>query len=388
MIACDEEALLPDCLRSVAFCDEIVVVDGGSRDRTTAVARAAGARVIENPWPGFAAQRNVAIDHAEGDWILEVDADERVSDSLRKEIEQFLADPPAGVAIGAIPMAEIFLGAAIRRSAKYPKYRHRLFRRGAYRHDESRAVHEGLRTQGRTWGFEAELVHLLAGTWREAVGDAWRYSRLEAGHLPPGRRSPRAYGQELVARPAAKLAYRLIVDGGWVDGWRGLGRIALDCASDILIAVWRPRAERGAPAAAEHFGQRTVALGTVRLLGLATARTAVSAADWLRAAGDAGADVGLITDGRAPVDAALQVRRVQRFSPLCLARALDAEKQLRSVDALVAFDARTRRLVKLILWHRSLGRLVLDPTTDPHEAERSVRAATRGAPASEGSSMP
>src|SRR5947209_3726192 len=87
LIVQDEQDRLPDALASVAFCDEVIVVDGGSGDGTVQIARAGGARVIENPWPGFAAQRNVALDAARGEWILEIDADERVSPPLRRSIE-------------------------------------------------------------------------------------------------------------------------------------------------------------------------------------------------------------------------------------------------------------------------------------------------------------
>ena len=84
IIARDEEERLPAALASVAFCDEVVVVDSGSRDRTVELAREAGARVIEHPWHGFGVQRNVALDNATADWVLEVDADERVTPRLQR----------------------------------------------------------------------------------------------------------------------------------------------------------------------------------------------------------------------------------------------------------------------------------------------------------------
>ena len=131
IIARDEEQRLPAALASVAFCDDVVVVDSGSRDRTMEVARAAGARVVEHPWRGFGMQRNVAIDAAAADWILEIDADERITPRLRAEIEEFLARPPEGVDICAVPCRDLFLGGRLGPSAKYPKYRLRLFRRRA-----------------------------------------------------------------------------------------------------------------------------------------------------------------------------------------------------------------------------------------------------------------
>ena len=86
LIVRDEEQHLPECLASVAFCDELVVVDSGSTDRTVEIALAAGATVLERQWRGFAAQRNVALDAARGEWALEVDADERITSRLREQI--------------------------------------------------------------------------------------------------------------------------------------------------------------------------------------------------------------------------------------------------------------------------------------------------------------
>src|SRR6185436_2306793 len=86
IVAMDEEDRLPACLDSIAFCDEIVVVDSHSRDRTREVAAARGARVIERDWPGHVAQKEFAVRQAAHDWVLCVDADERISPELRAEI--------------------------------------------------------------------------------------------------------------------------------------------------------------------------------------------------------------------------------------------------------------------------------------------------------------
>lgn len=189
VIARDEERRLPGCLASLDFCDEVIVVDSGSRDRTREIAAAAGARVVEHPWSGFAVQRNVALDQASCDWVLEVDADERVSPELAAEVRAMLEDPPDGVRMAALPMRDVFLGLGLGRSARYPRYRHRLFRRGAFRHDEARTVHEGLWPDGPTAALEGELRHLLASSWSEALRDAIAYARLEAAQRPrPGAR--------------------------------------------------------------------------------------------------------------------------------------------------------------------------------------------------------
>ena len=88
LIAQNEERHIADALASVSFCDEIVLVDSGSTDRTRDIAKASGARVVVNaPWPGFVAQRDFAVRAAKHDWVLALDADERVSQALREEIE-------------------------------------------------------------------------------------------------------------------------------------------------------------------------------------------------------------------------------------------------------------------------------------------------------------
>jgi glycosyltransferase involved in cell wall biosynthesis len=379
IIARDEEERLPGALASLTFCDEVVVVDSGSRDRTVEVAHASGARTLANPWRGFGTQRNFAIDNARSEWILEVDADERVSPRLAAEIQAFLADVPAGVDICGIPCRDVFLGGRLGPSAKYPKYRLRLFRHGAYRHDEELTVHEGLWAQGRVWAFEGDLEHVLAATVEEAIRDAWRYARLEAAR-PRSPVSAGAYARGLILRPPAKFAYRLVIDGGWRDGWRGVGKIALDCAADA--AVWvllLGRRRRGDGASASgHYSQRRERGGPVRLLAIAAGdEGAVRAADWLRGAGAAGADVALVTDASARVDGDLHVRALSRLTPLRLIRALDAEAQLRGFDALVPYGRRERTLARLLPRALRAPYGALDPDTDPAEAERLVRAATR-----------
>lgn len=344
MIASDEERRLPACLQSLDFCDEIVVVDGGSRDRTTEIARAAGARVVGNPWPGFAAQRNVALDHAHGDWVLEIDADERVSPALAASIRALLADPPGEeIRMAALPMRDVFLGRPLGPAARYPRYRHRLFRREAFRHDESRTVHEGLWPDGPVLPLEGELEHLLATTWREALGDAIAYAHLESRQH--GRPGPLGVLKGALLRPAAKLAYRALLYGGWRDGVRGLGKIWLECVADSLATLYGLRGGLGERSGGH--GTEPPRVGPVRLVGIGLgASGGARLAAWLGEAAEAGADVALIC-GRSAPDSSVRVRQVSGPGPGALARALDAEDQLRPIDAVVPAGARERRLLGL-----------------------------------------
>ena len=381
IIARNEAERLPACLASVAFCDEILVIDSGSTDGTPELAEAAGARVVHEPWKGFGGQRNVAIDHARGDWVLEVDADERISPRLREEIELFLAAPPAGVELAGLPLRDHFLGHPLGPSAKYPKYRHRLLRRGAYRHREDRTVHEGLVPVGPVHPFEGDLDHLLATSWREAVGDAWTYARLEAGQMTAPVTASGAVKGALL-RPAAKLVYRTVVDGGWRDGWPGLAKILLDVGTDSVVWIRHASGrttERGDSGVApdEHFGAWKYRLGSPRVVALALGAPATeTAARWLASA-PAAADVTLVTDAPAAACAA-RVRRLPTGGPLSVVRGLDAEEQLRPADAVVPFGRRATRILSRVpeAGHGEVGEV--HPEREPLAALLARIELTRG----------
>jgi hypothetical protein len=374
VIARDEEERLPDCLASVEFCDQVVVVDSGSRDRTRELAAAAGATVVENPWPGFSAQRNVALDHATGDWVLEIDADERVSPELADELRTFLTAPPAGIEMGALPMRDVFLGKALGPSIRYPRYRHRFFRRSAFRHDESRSVHEGLWPDGPVHPFAGELRHLLASSWAEARADARAYARLEAAQ----RRRPGA--AEAVAgifvRPLAKLAYRLFLYGGWRDGARGFAKIGLECGADSLATVYRLRHSSGQ--GVSGFGQEPPRLGPVRIVGVARGRRgAARLAGWLEEAADAGADVALI-GAAPPTGSPVPHRPFDRLGPGRLVRALDAEDQARPIDAVLPAGRRERLGLRFAPGALRGAVPPLSAAESPEAAQSRLQSETRG----------
>jgi hypothetical protein len=374
VIVRDEERRLPECLESLAFCDEVLVVDSGSRDRTREIAAGAGARVIESPWRGFAVQRNVALDQASSSWILEIDADERVTPELALEMREMLDHPPAGVRMAALPMRDVFFGTGLGRSARYPRYRHRLFRRGAFRHDESRTVHEGLWPDGSTVALEGELRHLLASSWSEALRDAIAYARLEATERP----RPSLYGALVgtVLRPVVKFGYRLLLYGGWRDGWRGGARIWLDCITDSLAAIYSLR-RGGAPTDSHQPEGQPPRLGPPRLVGVAaSARATPRLVRWLEEAAGAGADVALVAAG--PIGGtAVRCRNLDGIGPGALARTLDAENQIRPIDALVLAGRRERFLLAVVPKSLQGAMSPFRPLRSAADAVRTVRERTR-----------
>jgi glycosyltransferase involved in cell wall biosynthesis len=218
VITLDEAERLRACLESVAWADEIVVVDAESRDKTPQIAREFTERVVIRPWAGFAAQKNFALEQATGDWVLSLDADEEVSPELRDEIQSVLAQPPT-VEAYAVPRKNIFWGRWVRHGGLYPDWQVRLFRRGRARF-VSRAVHESVQVEGRVARLTAPLLHRSYRDVSEFLARADRYSTLAAEDwLRSGRR---ARAIDLVLRPLGRFLGMYILRLGVLDGWRGL----------------------------------------------------------------------------------------------------------------------------------------------------------------------
>jgi hypothetical protein len=282
--------------------------------------------------------------------VLEVDADERITPPLADEIRDFLAAKP-DVDIAAFPRREVFLGRRLGAAGKYPNYRHRLFRRSAYRHDPARLVHEGLWPRGRVGALSGEMDHLLAETMSEALGDAFRYARLVAAQSdrPAGAGSALS---GLLFRPLAKLGYRSFVYGGWRDGWRGMTLMALDSVSDAFVTALL-LGRRSTPSAATsgaHFGHATRS-ESGRLVGLAAGRRRAESMLRDLQASSSRADVLLVTNASPGTLSDVAVREVGRFSPFTVIRALEAEDQLSPIGRTVAAGPLARLVLRLAPRH-------------------------------------
>jgi glycosyltransferase involved in cell wall biosynthesis len=217
VIAWNEEARLRDCLESVSWADEIVVVDAESTDKTAQLAREFTDKVWVRPWPGFPVQKNFALEQATGEWILSLDADERVSPELRERIRRILlADGPADGF--AVPRKNVFWGAWVRHGGLYPDYQLRLFRRGAGRFVESE-VHESVAVQGHVEALAEPLLHHSYRGLEDFVARSNRYSTLAAVELVRGGHRPR--WTDLTLRPFARFFSMYVMKLGFLDGWRG-----------------------------------------------------------------------------------------------------------------------------------------------------------------------
>ncbi len=182
VIAKNEAANIAECLDSLAFCDEVVVVDGGSSDDTVALAKAKGAQVVSAPdWQGFGPQKNLALSQAHGDWILSIDADERVTPALAREIEATIAEAKAAQGY-RMPRLSTFCGREMRHSGWYPDYVLRLFRRNKARFSDD-LVHERVICEGQVGHLREPLRHHTITSLEDALSKIDRYSTSGADML-------------------------------------------------------------------------------------------------------------------------------------------------------------------------------------------------------------
>ena len=223
VITLDEEDHLRRCLESVAWADEIVVVDAESRDKTVQIAREFTDRVVTRPWAGFAAQKNFALEQCTGQWILSLDADEEASPELGDEVMATLADVRAQDGY-AIRRHNMFLGQWIRHGGLYPDWQVRLFRRGRGRFVE-RAVHESVTVAGTVGRLRGHLIHRSYEGVTDFFDRANRYSTLAADEW--AREGRRVRARELVVRPLARFFSMYVLRRGFLDGRRGLLLAAL-----------------------------------------------------------------------------------------------------------------------------------------------------------------
>jgi glycosyltransferase involved in cell wall biosynthesis len=218
VVALNEEANLPRAIESLRCCDEIVVIDSGSSDRTIAIAARLGARVIESEWRGYAAQKNFAAEQAMNDWILSIDADEALSESLEAEIWEIKRGGPHADAY-TIPRMAQYMGRWILHCGWYPDRKVRLYDRRKARW-VGEYVHESVEVSGKVAHLNSNLLHYTCASLSQHLKTTDRYTTLAA--------------QELVAQRSKVPLWRLLVSPPWAffktyfiqrgfqDGFEGL----------------------------------------------------------------------------------------------------------------------------------------------------------------------
>lgn len=217
------------CLDSLAFCAEIVVVDSGSTDGTCEVARSHGARVIHKEWLGFGRQKQFAVEQASHDWVLCIDADERVSRSLDASIRTAMASPSATVY--RMARCNRFLGRWLRHGEGYPDWSVRLFDRRAARWSDD-PVHEKVLYAVTPGTLAGDLMHESAESLRDYLDKQNRYTTLAAQHLLESGRTANAL--QMIASPLVRFAKFYVFRLGFLDGLPGLAHTVIGCMNSFL----------------------------------------------------------------------------------------------------------------------------------------------------------
>ena len=223
IVTLNEEANLPRTLASVAWADEIVIVDSGSTDATRAVAESHRARFVIEPWRGFAAQKNFALSLCTSEWVLSLDADETVSPELATSIRKAIMASPSDTAY-MLQRRNFFLGCWIRHGGYYPDAKLRLFPRGQGTFQET-PVHETAAFAGKVETLAGDLLHNAYPTLASYLDHMQRYSTLGARiAIARGRTGQNllSFLDGVLLNPLATFVYNYILRAGFLDGREGL----------------------------------------------------------------------------------------------------------------------------------------------------------------------
>ncbi len=242
VITLNEAAHIRECLASLTWADEVIVIDSGSTDGTPDLARAAGARVIERDWPGYGAQKDFAAGTASHDWILSVDADERVTPELAAEIRATLVNPGDHAGF-RLPRVTWHLGRWIRTTDWYPDHQLRLYDR---RHANwaRRRVHESVTARGRVGQLSCDLQHYAYRDLAHHLDTVQRYTTLAALQMADEGRT--AGLLSLAVHPPAAFLRNYVLKRGFMDGIPGLIISAMN-AHYVFLKFAKLWALRAAP---------------------------------------------------------------------------------------------------------------------------------------------
>ena len=218
LITKNEAAHIRACLESVAWADEIVVVDSGSSEDTVAIAREFTLHVHVHDWPGFGAQKNRALGYATNEWVFSIDADERVTPELRAAIEAVLRKGDDTCSAYRVSRLSSYCGRFMRHSGWHPDPVVRLFKRDAA-HFSDDLVHERLLVEGQVGQLDGELLHYAFDNLEEVLHKVNRYS--SAGAVMLQQRGRNASLSGAVLRGLWSFLRTYVLRGGFLDGREG-----------------------------------------------------------------------------------------------------------------------------------------------------------------------
>ena len=233
VIAKNEADRIKDCLASVPFADELLVLDSGSEDNTVEIAREAGAKVLELDWPGQVAQKNRGLEYATGDWVLSLDADERLSMQAAEELRNVLSSESAQVNGYSFPRRSQWLGRWIRHGRWYPDRKVWLVRRsaGTWVGDDP---HDKLEVDGVVQRLSGDILHTPYRSMSEHLMTIDRYTEQHAASL--FGRGVRAHWWDVAFRPPLHFVDSYLLRRGFLDGVPGMALAGL--GTSYVLCKW------------------------------------------------------------------------------------------------------------------------------------------------------
>jgi glycosyltransferase involved in cell wall biosynthesis len=215
----NEEKMITDCLESVKWADEILVVDSFSTDHTVDIARNYGARIIQHEYINSANQKNWAIPQCTYEWVLQIDADERLDDILKAEIQSILQNPTEGVDGYRINFRHHLIGKWVRHSGVNPEYHLRLFRRDSGRF-QAREVDAHVMVKGKVVTLSGHILHFGTESISQRLRPVDRYTKYESDEREKQGRSYSWFNVSI--KPVGVFIYYYFFKLGFLDGMRGL----------------------------------------------------------------------------------------------------------------------------------------------------------------------
>jgi len=237
IICKDEEDQIKDCLESIKWTDEIIVVDAESKDRTVEIAKNYTDKIYIRKWEGYSTQRAFALSLASYEWVLSIDADERVTPELEDEICGIIKLNNQEINGYRIPRKSFFLNRWIKHSGWYPGYQMRLFRKESAKVAE-RLVHEGYEVKGRTGFLKNDILHFTVNSIKDFAARVNSYSTLQA--IEKSRNRLRVKYSDLLFRPFAAFIQHYIFKSGYKDGPQGIMVAMFDLITNTLtyMKMW------------------------------------------------------------------------------------------------------------------------------------------------------
>jgi glycosyltransferase involved in cell wall biosynthesis len=236
IICRNEEKNIEDCLKSVLWADEIIVVDAESADRTLEIAKKYTDKVFVNKWEGFAKQRTFALEKSKKDWVLALDADERCSSGLKEEIVSFIASNNHNIKGFKLPRQNYFLGKWIKYGGWYPGYQLRFFKRSNVKVSD-RLVHEGYEVDGDIGVMKNDIIHYTVQSVFDFMNRVNGYSNLQAEEKSKNRNIGFL---DIFIQPLKSFVVQYIFKGGFRDGLHGLMVYNFDAITRMLtyMKIW------------------------------------------------------------------------------------------------------------------------------------------------------